>query len=510
MARSSAPAERAYKGVLQLAPDNWAYAVTVDGVEKQFAGELTARRAADAYDAVVRSQGSRVVNTVLYPSDIQAVAGEDAEVTIDRWREALQAKRELKKQQRPPPPLLYRGVQQVGPKAFSATAYVGLTRKRLGNYETAEEAARAYDVEMRRQGMEVNFPRLPGQIKALPAAQTNQTAHSVPLEPPPQNAPAAAVSRQVLVDRLRHEFAHEHDDTGVQLHPPEEAPASAPVLPQLRFSDGNAAAMPTPSRLADRSALAMPADSAAAAAEAVTHTQRSVRDDFEEALADAGACTYTSRYRGVSKVPTKVPTGRWKAHLFCAGKSGCAAKAILRLIVPAQYTLAGAKRSLSEAAPEREAVKAVLSPSKRSRSALARRAHAPAVPPPAASPKAAPAANEAGRSGSPLATHAPSPPDVLPTPSAEPAPLPRAGTAAVQTGEYELVAFLRGINPPLLNLEAVVANNAVDSGFTLTQLRDACCKPGHGATSNMQLICSILGITLGRDKLSLQMALQSA
>ena len=72
-----------------------------------------------------------------------------------------------------------------------------------------------------------------------------------------------------------------------------------------------------------------------------------------------------------------------------------------------------------------------------------------------------------------------------------------------------MVAFLRGINPPLSNLEAVVAK-AVDSGFTLTQLRDACCKPGHGATSNMQLICSILGITLGRDKLSLQMALQSA
>jgi len=196
----AAPAARVYKGVVQLAPDSWAYVATVDGVERQFPGEPTARRAADAYDAVVRSQGSKVVNTVLYPSDIQAVAGEDESVTLARWRDAQQVKRELKQQQRPPPPPpLYRGVQRVGPKAFCAFAYVGLTRRRLGNYETAEEAAHAYDVEMRRQGiLEVNFPRLPGQIKALPTALTNHAARNVPAPAPlSQSAPAAAIPADV-------------------------------------------------------------------------------------------------------------------------------------------------------------------------------------------------------------------------------------------------------------------------------------------------------------------------
>ena len=65
---------------------------------------------------------------------------------------------------------------------------------------------------------------------------------------------------------------------------------------------------------------------------------------------------------------------------------------------------------------------------------------------------------------------------------------------------------MRAIEPPLLNVDAVVAA-AVDSGITLQMLRDACCGPSHGAT-NVQLICDILGITLGRDKLSLQLAIQ--
>ena len=300
---------------MQLAPDNWAYVVTVDGVERQFPGELTTRRAADAYDAVVRSQGSRVVNTVLYPSDIQAVAGEAAEVTMDRWREALQAKRELKKQQRPPPPPpLYRGVQQVGPKAFSATAYVGLTRKRLGNYETAEEAAHAYDVEMRRQGiLEVNFPRLPGQVKALPAAQTNQAARSVPAPPPlvqpprSQNALAAANdgAAPMLVDHRRREFDHEHEAAAAPLPPSKEAPARAPLLLRPRVGSGVAASMPAVPPPA-------PADSAAAADLMLRSKHR-----LPEQSAAVVAPAFTPRYLGVRLKST----GRWVAQHWRGGRT---------------------------------------------------------------------------------------------------------------------------------------------------------------------------------------------
>ena len=47
------------------------------------------------------------------------------------------------------------------------------------------------------------------------------------------------------------------------------------------------------------------------------------------------------------------------------------------------------------------------------------------------------------------------------------------------------------------------------SGLTVAQLRAAACAdPRHGAL-NAQLICSILGLSYGRDMLSLQLALFS-
>ena len=207
-----------YKGVVQLSPDNWAYTITIDGQERQMDGEPNARSAADCYDARMRMTRCRVVNTVLYRNEVQAVAGEDDETTLQRHYQARAAARPARSPKPPPAHPLYKGVQQTGPTDFAVIAYVCMTRRRLGVYKTAEQAARVYDTEMRRQGvLAVNFPRLgTRECKAVPdaadAASPPARRGAMAAAPVPHSPDELAVAAQVaapLLARLRQEDARE-------------------------------------------------------------------------------------------------------------------------------------------------------------------------------------------------------------------------------------------------------------------------------------------------------------
>lgn len=264
-----------YKGVVQLSPGNWAYSISIDGSERQIDGEPSARSAADCYDAAMRARGSRVVNTVLYRGEVQAVAGEDDEVTLKRCSEARAAARPARPPKPAPPPPLYKGVQQTGPTEFAVAAYVCLTRKRLGVYTTAEQAARVYDTEMRRQGiLAVNFPRLGSrEYKVAPDAEDAASPPASPAAtaPQPDEMAAAAQVAAPLLARLRQEDAREQ-----QLP---RAPPPAPVL-----APAAAAAAAVPSSDEDDNAAA-PVDDEEAS------------DDEDAALADVSAGSGPSRQR---------------------------------------------------------------------------------------------------------------------------------------------------------------------------------------------------------------------
>jgi hypothetical protein len=73
----------------------------------------------------------------------------------------------------------------------------------------------------------------------------------------------------------------------------------------------------------------------------------------------------------------------------------------------------------------------------------------------------------------------------------------------------ELAAFLRGIAPPLVGIEAVM-DAAADSGLTVAALRRAARQGGPHAALCVRLIFTMLRVTRGGDKLTLQRALMPA
>jgi hypothetical protein len=253
-------AERVYKGVVQLSPDNWAYTITIDGQERQMDGEPNARSAADCYDARMRSTRCRVVNTVLYRFEVQAVAGEDDETTLQRHYQARAAARPARPPKPPPAHPLYKGVQQTAPTDFTVIAYVCMTRKRLGVYKTAEQAAGVYDTEMRRQGiLAVNFPRLgTREYKAVPDAADDASPPARPAAmaaaPVPHSPDELAAAAQVaapLLARLRQEDAREQQlpRAPPPAVKPQKVAKPAPVLASHRAAAAAAAALQPPQEL---------------------------------------------------------------------------------------------------------------------------------------------------------------------------------------------------------------------------------------------------------------------
>ena len=133
-------------------------AVAPGGV--QLGSFATAEDAARAYDTKVRANNGLVVN---FPrpgtAELQAVRRQTA-ASVLRW--ARQASRNLNHANvRQNVADEYKGVRYAATKRIFTASVRSMRKVRLiGAFATAEEAARAYDAEMREQGrLVVNFPR---------------------------------------------------------------------------------------------------------------------------------------------------------------------------------------------------------------------------------------------------------------------------------------------------------------------------------------------------------------
>ncbi len=138
-----------------------AYCSVGGGGSRTVGNFCTAEEAARAYDDAVRKVGRCVVNFPRPGADeVQAVKGEKEEVTLQR----ASGKRAPPRRDPLPPDPGYKGVS-VNASArtgavFAAVFKEGGVQKCLGNFCTAEEAARAYDDAVRKtRHRVVNFPR---------------------------------------------------------------------------------------------------------------------------------------------------------------------------------------------------------------------------------------------------------------------------------------------------------------------------------------------------------------
>ena len=177
----------------------------------------TVKEAADAYDAVARLNSGGlppVVNTPLHPGELQAVVGEKENVTrrhaVLRRAAGLPAPAPTPKKRKasdappasrppalaavsaavvapaPPPArvkdtLQMKGVRQSSPYRFAAT---GKLKKPLGIFDTAQEAADAYDAHVRQltpAGVApvVNTPLHAGEIQAVKGEEDGITRERV-------------------------------------------------------------------------------------------------------------------------------------------------------------------------------------------------------------------------------------------------------------------------------------------------------------------------------------------
>ena len=122
---------------------------------------------------------------------------------------------------------------------------------------------------------------------------------------------------------------------------------------------------------------------------------------------------------------------------------------------------------------------------------------------------AAPAAPEPKRASilqSPPAPLPPTPQQAPALPLAAPAPAAAVVVAAGGSDDDDLVAFLRGISPPLADIDRVAAT-AAGSGVQMSQLLEAVRAPPHEGATMLNLAADVVGIRRGADKLTLMKAL---
>ena len=375
-------------------------------------------------------------------------------------------------------------------------------QKRLGPFCSEEAAARAYDAEMRlHKRRVVNFPTLPGEVQAVYGEQECVTLREHERNP------------NRVVEPVRRTWTRKPK---AETPPPPPPPAPAPPPP------------PPPSppvKKEERLYKGVAQSSTHRFSATITaYNKKTPLGTFASAKEAADAYDARVRQMGGRVVNTPLLPGELQAvhgeldSVTNHRANGEAARAgtlpprtsprVAGLPPPQPRELPAAKRKAAKSPTARDSddeddedARAEKPEPKRPRS-LAIVLVPPQPPAAQLQPALAPAAPPA---------------QAAPVAIAEP-PAINANVVAVpppSAADGDLVAFLRGITPPLSDVERVAAAAAA-SGLQLREVRDAVVAAPAVAhahanqTANLHLVADILGIHRGMDKLALLSALQRA
>ena len=506
----------AFVGVEQLSFDNFAFIAPMNGRDMRVAGFNTAAAAADGYDECMRVQKCPFVNTPKHPGEMQAVpvrrAGDG---------ELISPQPEAQKKPVSPPvatpaaplaappsaaapaePRPYRGVSQHGRYSFIATANLGDgVQQRLGPFDSAETAARAYDDKMREHKRRVvNFPELPGEIQAVYGEQEQVTLARHEKDP----------NRVVNPVRRTHgpRPAATAPSAAPLMSPP---PAAAAAVAAAPLPPAPVPPPPPPPRVEDTRQYKGVRQTSKYRFTAVYGKLHEHIGHFDSAKEAADA--FDAHVRKTSGgLPPVVNTPLHAGELQA---------------VPGEHDSVTRQRAAGtagrdEAQPLRASRRAAGLPAPKDALALTPKKRKPSDEAPEDAgaggyatdddddaAAAAPAEPEPERMPAPKV---PLPAPVPPAPQqalalAPMAPAPAAAIVMAAGGDDDdLVAFLRGISPPLADIDRVAAT-AAGSGVQMSQLRDAVRSPPAEGASRVNLAADILGIRRGADKLILLKAL---
>ena len=508
----------AFVGVEQLSFDNFAFIAPMNGRDMRVAGFNTAAAAADGYDECMRVQKCPFVNTPKHPGEMQAVpvrrAGDG---------ELISPQPEAQKKPVSPPvaaaapavaaaapaaPRLFKGVTQNGRYSFLAIAQLGDgVQKRLGSYGSAEAAARAYDAKMREHKRHVvNFPQLPGEIQAVYGELEQVTLARHAKDPnrvvnpvrrthgprPAAPAPSATLSTPPAATLL--------------LSPPAPAAAAA-----VAAAPAPAPPLPSPPAAVEDTRQYKGVSQSSKyrygafgrLKEALGHydTAKEAADAYDvyarKTSGGLSPVVNTPLHPGeIQAVPGEADEVTRRHGAFDAARGDAqplrASRRAAGLPAPKDaLALTPKKRKPSDEAPEDAGAGGYATDDDDDAAAAA-----PAEPEPERMP----------------APKVPLPAPVPPAPQqalalAPMAPAPAAAIVMAAGGDDDdLVAFLRGISPPLADIDRVAAT-AAGSGVQMSQLRDAVRSPPAEGASRVNLAADILGIRRGADKLILLKAL---
>ena len=202
-APAATAAPRLFKGVRQQQSGSFVASACLGSGKQRSKGSFrTAEAAAHAYDEMMGEHKYRVVNFPQLPGEIQAVYGEQDYVTLARHKQDPNRQVQhvvvgLRLVTAPPTvgdTRQYKGVRKSSKYRYGA---FGRLKEALGHFDTAKEAADAYDAHVRKTSGSlppvVNTPLLAGEIQAVPGehdsvSRRRAAAEAAPAAPKPKRS----------------------------------------------------------------------------------------------------------------------------------------------------------------------------------------------------------------------------------------------------------------------------------------------------------------------------------